>query len=80
MLEALYSKDSTKRLECRHWRTWTSDRFIAHLKLVFPADGFLSVYTFLERLAGVQFEFNLADMSVTEGYFTTIGVVLSDFD
>ena len=36
MLRWLYKTDKTNRDGCKHWRAWSREKFVEHLRLFFP--------------------------------------------
>ena len=54
MLRWLYTTDS-----CKHWRAWSREKFVEHLRLLYPQLSNAADKSYLEMIEEIPFEYNL---------------------
>ena len=55
LFSGLYKTDKTNRDTCKHWRAWCREKFVEHLRLLYPQ---LSK-SYLEMIREIHFQYDL---------------------
>ena len=59
MLRWLYKTDKTNRGSCKHWRGWSREKFVEHLRLLYPQLSNAADKIYLEMTKEIPFQYDL---------------------
>ena len=59
MLRWLYETDKANRDSCKHWRGWTREKFVEHLRLLYPQLSNAADKSYLEMIKEIPFQYDL---------------------
>ena len=65
MLRWLYKTDKANRDSCKHWRAWSREKFVEHLRLLYPQLSNAADKSYLEMIKEIPFQYDL-DNPVSE--------------
>ena len=68
MLRWLYKTDKANRDSCKHWRGWSREKFVEHLRLLHPQLSNAADKCYLEMIKAIPFQYDLYN-PVVELYF-----------
>ena len=58
MLRWLYKTDKTNRDTCKHWRGWSREKIVEHLRLLYPQLSNAADKSYLEMIKEIPFEYD----------------------
>ena len=59
MLRWLYKTDKTNRDGCKYWRGWSREKFVEHLRLLYPQLSNAANKSYLEMIKEIPFQYDL---------------------
>ena len=59
MLRWLYKTDKTNRDGCKHWRGWSREKFVEHLRLLYAQLSNAADKSYLEMIKEIPFKYDL---------------------
>ena len=59
LLRWLYKTDKTNRDTCKNWRAWSREKFVKHLRLLYPQLSNAADKSYLEMIREIPFQYNL---------------------
>ena len=59
MLRWLYKTDKTNRDSCKHWRAWSREKFVGHLRLLYSQLSNAADKNYLEMIKEIPFQYDL---------------------
>ena len=59
MLRWLYKTDKANRDSCKHWRGWSREKFVEHLRLLYPQLSNAADKSYLEMIKEIPFQYDL---------------------
>ena len=59
MLRWLYKTDKANRDSCKHWRAWSREKFVEHLRLLYPQLSNAADKSYLEMIKEIPFQYDL---------------------
>ena len=54
-----YKNDKTNRDSCKNWRAWGHEKFVEHLRLLYPQLSNAPDKSYLEMIKEIPFQYNL---------------------
>ena len=80
MLRWLYKTDKTNRDSCKHWRAWSHEKFVEHLRLLYPHLSNAADKSYLEMIKEIPFQYDL-DKPVLELKFQSeVSKIVKHYD
>ena len=59
MLRWLYKIDKTNRDTCKNWRAWSREKFVEHLRLLYPQLSNAADKSYLKMIKEIPFQYDL---------------------
>ena len=59
MFRWLYKTDKTNRDGCKYWRAWNREKFVEHLRLLYPQLSNAANKSYLEMIKEIPFQYDL---------------------
>ena len=59
MLHWLYKTDKTNRDSIKHWRGWSREKFVEHLRLLYPQLSNAADKSYLDMIKEIPFQYDL---------------------
>ena len=69
MLRWLHKSDKANRDSCKNWRAWSREKFVEHLRLLYPQLSNWADKSYLEMIKEILFQYDLDNQSQLFGQF-----------
>ena len=76
----LYRTDRAKRDTCKHWRSWTHDKFVEHLRLMYPQLSNVADKNYLDMIREIPFQYDLENPVVELKFQAQLSRIVNHYD
>ena len=79
-LRWLYKTDKTNRDTCKNWRAWSSEKFVEHLRLLYPQLSNAADKSYLEMIKEIPFQYDLDNPVVEFKFQSELSKIVKHYD
>ena len=80
MLRWLYKTYKTNRGGCKHWRGWSRENFVEHLRLLYPQLSNAAVKSYLEMIKEIPFQYDLDNPVLELKFQSELSKIVKHYD
>ena len=80
LLRRLYKTDKANRDTCKHWRAWSREKFVEHLRLLYPQLSNAADKSYLEIIKEVPFQCDLENPVVELKFQSELSKIVKQYD
>ena len=79
-LRWLYKTDKTNRDSCKHWRGWSREKFVEHLRLLYPQLSNAADKSYLEMIKEIPFQYDLDNPVLELKFQSELSKIVKHYD
>ena len=80
MLRWLYKTDKTNRDTCKNWSAWSREKFVEHLRLLYPQLPNAADKSYLEMIKEIPFQYDLDNPVVEFKFQSELSKIVKHYD
>ena len=80
LLSYLYKTDKAKRDNCKHWRAWSREKFVEHLRLLYPQLSNAADKSYLDMIRDIPFQYDLENPVVELKFQSELSKIVKHYD
>ena len=80
MLRWLYKTDKANRDSCRNWRAWSREKFVEHLRLLYPQQSNAADKSYLEMIKEIPFQYDLDNPVLEFKFQSELSKIVKHYD
>ena len=80
ILRWLYKTDKANRDTCKHWGAWSREKFVEHLRLLYPQLLNAADKSYLEMIKEIPFQYDLDDPVVELNFQSELSKIVKYYD
>ena len=80
MLRWLHKTDKTNRDTCKNWRAWNREKFVEHLRLLYPQLSNAAHKSYLEMIKEIPLQYNLDNPVVKLKFQSDLSKIIKQYD
>ena len=80
LLRWLYRTDKAKRDTCKHWRSWSCDKFVEHLRLLYPQLSNVADKSYLDMIRDIPFQYDFENPIVELKFQSDLSKIVNYYD
>ena len=80
MLRRLYKTDKANRDTCKHWRAWSREKFVEHLRLLYPQLSNAAEKSYLEMIKEIPFQYDLDNPVLELKFQSELSKIVKHYD
>ena len=80
MLRWLYKTDKTNCDTCKHWRRWSREKFVKHLRLLYPQLSNAADKSYLEMIKEIPFQCDLDNQALELKFQSELSKIVKHYD
>ena len=80
MLRWLYKTDKTNRDDVQHWRGWSREKFVEHLRLLYPQLSNAADKSYLDMIKEILFQYDLDNPVLELKFQSELSKIVKHYD
>ena len=80
MLRWLYKTDKANHDSCKHWRAWSREKFVEHLRLLYPQLSNAADKSYLEMIKEIPFQYDLDNPVLELKFQSELSEIVKHYD
>ena len=80
ILRWLYKTDKANRDTCKNWRAWSREKFVEHLRLLYPQLSNAADKSYLEMIKEIPFQYDLDNPVLDLNFQSKLSKIVKHYD